>query len=160
MLRYSQSTPFSLSSWAPWQIRLCSSLFFYYTFPSFIKGWLTCISVQCTQLGGLIYICCEMMTTAGLVNIHHSAEILYKGNTFLFVMRTLRIYSLCFSAYHTAVLPTVSHLVVLTSLVLVYLLTGSWYLLTTFLHSTSQTCCNHESHLFLFLKIYLFLIEG
>ena len=48
-------------------------------------------------------------------------------------MRTHKMYSLnSFPVYHTAVLPIVMMLYI-TSLVLIYLITGNLYLLTTFL---------------------------
>lgn len=48
-------------------------------------------------------------------------------------MRTLRVYSLNnFQLYHTAVL-TLLIMLYITSLVFIYLITGSLYLLTTFL---------------------------
>lgn len=49
-------------------------------------------------------------------------------------MRTLRSYSLTsFHIYHTAVLATVTMLYI-ASLIVIYLMTGSLYLLTTFFH--------------------------
>ena len=69
------------------------------------------------------------------------------------MMRTLRIYSRNnFAMYHTAVL-TVVIMLYTTSLVLTYLVTGSLYLLTTFLLfplPPPPASDNHKSDLFFY----------
>ena len=61
------------------------------------------------------------------------AQMIKKKKKILFVIM-LRINSLNFSIYHTAVLATVIEYI--TSLVLVSLITGSLYLLSTFLQAS------------------------
>ena len=76
-------------------------------------------------------------------------------------MRTLRIYSLYnFPMYHTAVLAIVIMLYI-TSLVLIYLITESLYLLTTFLQfplPSFPAIGNHKSDLFFYKFCFRFHI--
>ena len=75
---------------------------------------------------------------------------------FLLVMRTLRIDSLNFHVKHTAVLTVVSMLCIM-SLVLIYLITGSLYILTTFIqfpHYSPPPHHNHKSDLFLWFAVF------
>ena len=68
-------------------------------------------------------------------------------------MTTLRIYSLnSFPIYHTAVVP-IAIMLYITSLGLMYLITGSLYLLTTFIKfslSPTPAASNHKSNLFFY----------
>lgn len=76
---------------------------------------------------------------------------------FLVVMRILCIYSLYnFPTYHIAVLVIVTILHI-PSLVLLYLITGSLYVLITFLQfpfPTSLASSNHESDFFLWICLF------
>lgn len=110
---------------------------------------LSCLKIQIlfhqgVQCNGFIYIYCEMITTLSLVNIHHSTQIYYnkekpkKKQIFYFnEMRALKICFLkSFSIYHRAMLTIV--VLYITSLVIIYLVTESLYLLITFLQFHSK----------------------
>ena len=78
-----------------------------------------------------------MITTIGSANIYHlvynKKKRKKKEKNFLFVLRTLGIYSLNnFPIYHSAVL-TIIIMLYITSLLLIYLITGHLCLLTAFL---------------------------
>ena len=96
-----------------------------------------------------------MIATIGSANIHPHRNTIKrkeekKENHFLLAMRTLGIYPLNnFLVYLTALLALVIMLYI-TSLVLISLMTGSLYLLTTFLqipHPCTPTSGNCESDL-------------
>ena len=71
-----------------------------------------------------------MITTISLVNIHHLIQL---QNFFSLLMRTVKAYSLNnFQMYHAAVL-TIVIMLYITFPLLVYLIIGSLYLLTTFI---------------------------
>ena len=82
-----------------------------------------------------------------------------RKNNFLLSKKALRIYSLSFSVYHTALL-TVVIMLYITSLVLNCFVTASLYLLTTILHFflfLSSSSGNHKFDFF-FYDFGLFVI--
>ena len=71
-----------------------------------------------------------MITTVNLVNIHHHTYV----NFFFLVMRGLKIYSLSNFQIYNIVLLTRVTLLYVTSPGLIYFITGTLYLVTTFIH--------------------------
>ena len=87
----------------------------------------------------------------GSIQIQYTFSYRYnkKRKKFLLMMRTLRIYSLSFLVYHTAVLAII--MLYITSLELTYLLTSGSYLLTIFFQipfPPASTADNYSSGLF------------
>lgn len=73
-------------------------------------------------------------------------------------MRTLRCPLLATSLYHAAVV-TIDIMLYTIALVLIYLITGNLYLLTTFLQFPLSTSGNHKSDLF-FYEFVLLLFQN
>ena len=97
-----------------------------------------------------------MITTINLVNICYliqkqGGKTEKKRKKFLLVMRTFRICSFSnFQIYHTVVL-TIVIMMYIASPILIYLITVSLYLLTTFVpfaHPSPPASGNHKSDLF------------
>ena len=76
-----------------------------------------------------------MITTIGSAIISYTYN-RKKRKKVIFVMRVLRMHSLNFPVYHVAVLSLIITLYV-TSLVLIYLIIGRLYFLTTFFQSAT-----------------------
>ena len=114
------------------------TLFFFFYFPFLLRcNWHRALYKSVIKHNDLTYVYCEMTASINLVNIHLLIQLI--PPIVSLVVRPFRGYSLSnFQIHHAAVLARVI-IFCITSPRLIYLITKSSYLLTTFIQFPSPT---------------------